>query len=45
MAISSKLTSTNINISSGLILPIHTNDPGDGAVGEKNIIKMENGYS
>jgi hypothetical protein len=34
MAISSKLTSTNINISSGLILPVHTNDPGDGAVGE-----------
>jgi hypothetical protein len=34
MAISSKLTSTNINISSGLILPVHTNNPGDGNPGE-----------
>jgi|688.fasta_scaffold01939_23 hypothetical protein len=32
--ISSKLTSNNINISRGLILPVYTNDPGDGNPGE-----------
>jgi len=34
MASSSKLTSTNVNISGGLILPVYDSDPGDGSVSE-----------
>jgi len=34
MASSSKLTSSNANISGGLILPVYDSDPGDGSVSE-----------